>query len=163
MQEAATISELPNVPAVYALCGGRGNGLHVAYVGIAEALRRRIREHLVTHNSSVTTGASVASLNPNLVTEVRWWEHERFSEQGRLEAAELIAFKVLDPALRSRGAVQDAVHTILADREFTSKMEALFTGGPIGRLTIPTLQDALERIKDLENRLAALEKKLSGR
>lgn len=163
MREVATISELPNTPAVYALYGGRGNGLHVAYVGMAEALRRRIRQHLVTHDSSVTTGASVASLNPNLVTEVRWWEHPRFAEQAWREAAELVAFKVLDPVLRSRGTVQDAVRTILADPTFTTAMEVLFAGDPAGRLSIPTLQDALDRIEALEHRLAALEEKLSGR
>jgi hypothetical protein len=163
MREAATISELPNAPAVYALYGGRGQGLHAAYVGVAEALHRRIRQHLVTHDSSVTTGASVASLNPNLVTEVRWWEHPAFSERPRLEAAELVAFKVLDPVLRSRGVVQDTVNKILAEQNFESEMEALFAGDPIGRLSIPTLQDALERIEALEHQLAALEKKLSGR
>lgn len=129
---------------------------------MAEMLRRRIRQHLVTHDSSVTTGASVASLNPTLVTEVRWWEHERFAEQAPLKAAELIAFKVLDPVLRSRGAVQDAVRMILNDPTFTSAMGALFTGDPTGRLSIPTLQDALDRIEALEHQLAALEKKLRG-
>ena len=163
MQEVVTISELPQRPAVYALYGGRGNGLHVAYVGMAEILRRRIRQHLVSHDSSVTTGTSVASLNPDLVTEVRWWEHERFAEQAPLKAAELVAFKVLDPVLRSRGAVQESVRTMLADRTFTGEMETLFTGDPTGRLSIPTLQDALDRIEALEHRLTALEKTLAGR
>ena len=38
----SAISELPAVPAVYAMYGGRGRGLYVAYVGVAGKLRLRV-------------------------------------------------------------------------------------------------------------------------
>jgi hypothetical protein len=42
-------------------------------------------------------------LNPDYVTELRWWEHPDFAERYVLEAAELVAYDMLNPALRSRG------------------------------------------------------------
>ena len=73
-----TTSDLPKVPAVYALYGGRGRGSYVAYVGQAVKLRVRIEQHLVRRDSSVVTGVAAVSLNPDHVTEVRWWVHPEF-------------------------------------------------------------------------------------
>jgi hypothetical protein len=42
------------------------------------------------------------SLNSDFVTEAQWWEHPDFEKQEVLEAAELVAFDVLEQALRSR-------------------------------------------------------------
>jgi hypothetical protein len=103
------------------------------------------------------------SLNPDLVTEVAWWEHPTFAERARLEAAELIAIDVLEPTLRSRGASQTEARRWYADPAFSTEMRALFAGEPAGRLTIPTLQDALKRIAELERRLALLEARLAER
>jgi len=33
---ANAVSQVSNIPAVYAMYGGRGRGLHVAYVGISD-------------------------------------------------------------------------------------------------------------------------------
>ena len=44
---ANVVAQLPNAPAVYAMYGGRGRGLYVAYVGIADDLRGRINQHLL--------------------------------------------------------------------------------------------------------------------
>ncbi len=153
MQVAETISALPNAPAVYALFGGRA----AAYVGVADKLKQRITQHLIRRDSSVVTGASVVSLNPALVTEVVWWAHPSFTDRVNLEGAELVAFDVLQPTLRSRGASQSEAIRRYADAAFSAEMRALFSGEPSGTLTIPTLQDALERIERLERRLAALE------
>jgi hypothetical protein len=161
MRTITTIADLPNVPAVYAMYGGRGRSLHVAYVGIAEKLRNRIEQHLIRRDSSVTTGTSVVSLNPELVTEVRWWEQSEFADRAYREAAELVAFDVLEPALRSRGGITDRAKQPYADEQFQHGMRYLFSGEPIGRLVIQTLQDALERIEALERRVALLEKMLA--
>ena len=61
------------------------------------------------HYSSVTTGVSAVALNPDLVSEIRWWFEPSFSQREVLEAAEQIAFQVLNPALRSRGGVTGRV------------------------------------------------------
>jgi hypothetical protein len=160
MLRPSSISELPNVPAVYAMCGGRNRGLHTAYVGLADALRRRVFQHLVKRDSSVSTGTSAASLNPDYVTQVLWWEHPSFTERHVLEAAELIAFDVLNPALRSRGGIQEKAKQLSQDLEFRNRMRPLFSGEPHGLLVLPTLQDALERIVALEERVVELERTL---
>jgi Ca2+/Na+ antiporter len=53
--------------------GGHKSNSHVAYVGIAGHLKRRIKQHLIRRDSSVTTGTSVLSLTPELVTKLHWW------------------------------------------------------------------------------------------
>ncbi len=93
MTELAAISDLPSQPAVYALYGGRGRGLHVAYVGSARDLRNRVTQHLIRRDSSITTGVTVAMLNADHVTQVRWWEHPSFADETHLLAAELLAFE----------------------------------------------------------------------
>lgn len=69
------------------------------------------------------------------------------------EAAQLGAYHVLEPALRIRGAVSNRAIELYQDDAFYEEMEALFRGEPRGRLIITTLEDALERIKILEQRL----------
>ena len=159
-REISSVSDLPNVPAVYAMYGGQRPHLYVAYVGIAGKLRNRVVQHLVRRDSSVATGTSAAMLNPDYVTAVWWWEHPEFVEKHVLQAAELVAFDELGPALRSRGAVQKKARELYADQGFRGKMHSLFSGEPAGRLIIPTLQDALERIADLERRASELERRL---
>lgn len=163
LDATSSISDLPSRPAVYALYGGRGRGLHVAYVGMARDLRARITQHLIRRDSSISTGATVVTLNAALVTQVRWWEHPRFAEEAYLLAAELVAFDTLDPVLRSRGQPQEQARQLYTNPEFYSQMRAAFAGEPTGQLTLPTLQDALERIAALEERLNALEAQLKAR
>jgi hypothetical protein len=107
-----SVSGLPSVQAVYAMYGGQGRSLYVAYVGLASNLRQRLTQHLIRRDSSVMTGVSAVSLNPDLITEVRWWEHPDFARQEILEADELVAFDVLEPALRSRGGITDRAKQI---------------------------------------------------
>jgi hypothetical protein len=157
MLKINSISELPNVPAVYAMYGGQGGSNYVAYVGIADVLKRRVRQHLIQRDSSVVVGVTAVSLNPDFVTEVRWWEHPEFAERRILQAAELVAFDVLEPALRSRGGITAEAKRLYADTVFNERMRALFAYEAAGQLLIATLQSALERISDLERRVAALE------
>jgi hypothetical protein len=88
---------------------------------------------------------------------LRWWEHSDFGVRHILEAAELVAFEILEPALRSRGGIQEQSKALYADEEFTARMQTLFQGEPTGCLMILTLQDALDRIEELENRVRSLE------
>jgi hypothetical protein len=73
-----SLSELPSKPSAYAMYGGRGRGQYCAYVGIADNLKRRVMQHLVRGDSSVATGTSAVVLNPDYVTEVRWWSMKAF-------------------------------------------------------------------------------------
>ena len=153
MKEVTTLSDLPNVPAVYALYGGQGKGMYVAYVGQAKKeLKTRIIEHLVRHNSSVTTGVNTVSLNPDLVTKVGWWEHNDFSNLSKLAAAELVAFDALDPVLRSREPIPTQANQFYSDSVFRKAMIDLFRGEMSGHFIVPTLQTAFARILTLEKR-----------
>jgi hypothetical protein len=155
-----SIRDLPGVPAVYALYGGEGFGRYVAYVGIGSDLRVRIDQHLVRRDSSISTGTSAAMLNPDYVTEINWWEHPFFEDRVKLEAAELVAFDVLEPSLRSRGAPRRASVSLLNDTDFVEAMKSLLVGEPTGHLSLPSLATALERIDELERRVTDLEKRI---
>jgi hypothetical protein len=158
--ELESLDQLPRVPAVYALYGGGNRNRHVAYVGVAGKLKQRIIQHIVNRDSSVTTGTSAAMLNPDHVSEVRWWEHPDFEDRDVLNAAEMVAFDVLNPALRSRGAAQHSARAIASEEDFVTTMRDLFQGEPTGKLVLPTLDTALGRIRDLEARVRAVEEKL---
>ncbi len=157
MSFISSVRELPSEPAVYAMYGGQGRSAYVAYVGLAGNLRQRLAQHLISRDSSVVTGVSAVSLNPELVTRVEWWTGEGFEERAVLEAAELIAFDVLEPVLRSRGGITERAKQLHADANFNEKMRTMFASPPAGVLTIHSLQHALERIEELERRVKALE------
>jgi hypothetical protein len=77
-----------------------------------------------------------------------------------LEAAELVALNALEPALRSRGAIRAAAREPAKSANFRLDIMEILDE-PSGHLTFPTLQDALERIAQLERHLAALEARLN--
>lgn len=158
--QITAINKLPKTPAVYALYGGQDQK-YVAYVGMARKLRDRINQHLVRRDSSVTTGTSAASLLPDNITEVHWWEHPDFTDHFALEAAELVAFDVLEPSLRSRGAIQERIKQYFNDAAFHQKMKDLFASEPTGCLIIPNLQSVLNRVEQLEKRIDTLEQALA--
>jgi len=156
MYKVPNLSKLPNEPAVYALYGGKSNRKFVAYVGIADKLRQRVTQHLVRKDSSITTGTSLVSLNPDMVTELRWWQNNSFSKRDYLEAAETIAFEILDPVLRSRGKLTERATQLLNDERFVIEMRELFSDEPTGSLDFPDVQDILSKISTLEQEITSL-------
>jgi hypothetical protein len=156
---ASSIGQLPNDPAVYAMYGG-GERPYVAYVGLAGNLRGRIEQHLVRRDSSVTTGTAAVGLNPDHIRAVVWWQHHAFSDRVELAAAELVAFDVLEPALRSRGGIPTEALARSGDEAFRAEMTALFSSEPTGRLMLPSFASLAERVEQLERRLDRIE---SGR
>jgi hypothetical protein len=157
MINVTSISELPNLPAVYVLYGGKVGNRYVAYVGLADKLKRRIEQHLVARDSSVATGTSATGLNPDFITELRWWVNQKFNDRNVLEAAELVAFSLFDPSLRSRGNIRKTASELYKRPDFQKEMKEFFSREPDGRFVIPTLQDALRRIEQLEKRITKLE------
>jgi hypothetical protein len=156
------LADLPNCPALYALCGGTSRHAYVAYVGITDKLKRRAAQHLLTRDSSAATGTSATGINPDYVTEIRWWEHRRFSKPAAREAAELVAFGVLDPALRSRKRVGKAAQDLLMSSRFRKEMEMLLKNAPTGHLHIPSLEQVARRLATFEDRLARIEEQLNA-
>ena len=159
MAVVSSIADLPDVAAVYGLHDRRTGTL--IYLGETGNLRARIKQHLITRDSSVVTGAFAASINPDLVGEVRWWAHTALSDRAGREAAELVATALLYPVLRDRDRPQAAAMVRYADPAFRAQMEQLFQGPPSGRLVMPTLQDALARIAELEAELGRLRGRLA--
>jgi len=155
------ISDVPNVPAVYAMYGGEDPNLYIAYVGITTSLKDRISQHLIRRDSSVATGTSATCLNPDYVTKLEWWVYPEFNNEATLQAAVLVAFEVFEPALRSRGNISSKAKNIYADTKFREKMRNLFSSEPAGSISFPSLQNAWSRINELEERIILLEKRLN--
>lgn len=155
---ALSIPELPSSAGIYAMFGGEkvGKGW-VAYVGIAGNLRGRLDQHFVKRDSSVVTGTSAVGVNIEHVRYVDWWCHERFEDEDQRHAAELLAFKVLEPALRSRGRPRQAAVAHLDDPAFVDEVTATLSGPPEGRLVLPRVADLAAQVRDLSARLESLE------
>jgi hypothetical protein len=157
MRDFSPIYNLPNTPAVYSFYSGGRGPQYVAYVGIAGKLKQRIVQHLIRRDSSVATGTSAVSLNPDQLTRMEWWEHPTFDRTVNLKAAEMVAFDVLQPALRSRGRDDSAGREVMAQASFRESMVALFKGQPSGAVDFLSLSDALQRIDQMVKRIEALE------
>jgi hypothetical protein len=152
----AAIGELPSVPAIYAMYGG-GDRRHVAYVGIGDDLRRRVTQHLVNRNSSATTDTGAVRLHPDHISAVAWWEHPNFEDRVKLEAAELVAFDVLEPTMRSRGGITGEAKQQASDDGFRDEMASMFADAPTGRLELMTFAGLMKRLAALELRVDRLE------
>jgi hypothetical protein len=156
MEIVYSIYDLPTAPSVYAMYGGRKQK-HIAYVGIGTNLQQRLNQHFIKRDSSVATVTSTAGINPDYVTEVAWWEDSSFNDGDCLEAAELVAFDVLEPALRSRGNTSKKALEIYKDDSFKAKMRSLFEGEPSGKLILPNLEDLYKKLLQLEKRVQRIE------
>src|SRR5437660_6082407 len=113
----------------------------VAYVGDAGNLRQRLGQHFINRDSSVVTGTSAAGLNIDHVRYVEWWEHEAFKDEDSRRAAELVAFDLLNPALRSRANPRRIARDLYGDRGFYGSMAEVFNAPPAGMLLLPRLPD----------------------
>jgi hypothetical protein len=157
-QVASRFPEVPKRPAVYAMYGGEPPRTWVAYVGTAGDLNRRLVQHFVNRDSSVVTGTSAAGINIDAVRYVEWWEDPRFEDPDVRHAAELVAFEVLDPALRSRGNPRQAAKEHYDDLEFNASMAQLFRRSADGRFAPPRVWDLAERLSQVEARVQQLER-----
>lgn len=160
-RSVSTWPEVPALPAVYAMHGGERPRTWVAYVGIAGDLQGRLRQHFVRRDSSVMTGSSAVGVNIDLVNHVDWWEHPTFADDDHRHAAEMIAFEVLDPALRSRGSPRRSARDLFDDSSFHAEMTQLFRKPATGRFTPPRLSDLAAEVRSLLVRLSELEERVA--
>ena len=154
--EAKALNEVPRDPGLYAMYGGLPEGW-VAYVGQAGNLARRLAQHLERRDSSVTTGTSAVGLHVDYITRAVWWVHSDFSNKYRRLAAELIAFDIFNPALRSRGGISQEARDLLEDPRFVTDMKTLLRGEPAGEYRPPSLPNLADRLANIEARLKRLE------
>jgi hypothetical protein len=104
----------------------------VAYVGMARNLHRRLFQHFINQDSSVLTSGAVR-LNLDYVRWVERWEHEDFDDDAKLHAAELVAFDVFEPVLRSRGhPTRAAVDSTRTRRSGSDSSSCSEPGRPVG-------------------------------
>ena len=143
------IKHLPQFPGIYAFKGPNDNHGAYSYVGLSNKPRDRVSQHLLRRDSSVATGASAISLNPDKIAECHWWIHETFGSGEHLEAAELIAFEIFNPTLVSKGSSSSAALEISRDLEFREQMEDLFSNTPSGYAVFYDLSWAVIMIKIL--------------
>ena len=97
-------------------------------------------------------------LNPDKVSCIRWWLHPKFSNKAHREAAEVVAFEVLNPSLRSRGKVTKRAKDVLKDQTFRDEIACLFRGKPSGVFYPKTLDNLADLVLELHNRVSELEK-----
>ena len=150
-----SLSSIPKAAGIYAMYDRSGG---VAYVGLSTNLRGRIEQHMIRRDSSVATGVSATVLNPDKVARICWWLNSRFSDQAYREAAEVVAFEVLNPSLRSRGKVTNHAKPILEDQTFCDEMARLFRSKPSGVFYPKTFDNLADLVLKLEKRVSELEK-----
>jgi hypothetical protein len=88
--------------------------------------------------------------------------NHKFELKTNLLAAEIIAFKVLNPALRSRGKPSTSAQMICEQREFKAEIIALFAGRPAGTYMPKNLDNLSAIVIELSKRLDKLEKDREG-
>jgi hypothetical protein len=135
-------STIPQAPALYLLEDFNGNA---AYVGMSGQLRSRIDQHFVRRDSSVTTGVAAASLNPDRIRRVKWWLDDRFGQREWLEAAELVAFEIFEPTLRSLGGISEKARAICEQRGFREEVALILGRKPNGEFYPLNLQNLHDR------------------
>lgn len=147
-----------NKPGIYVMYDKTGK---VIYVGSSKNIHKRIKQHIIRQDSSVTTGASATSLNPEKISSIHWWLHEDFFDIDRLKAAELIAFDEFKPILSSRANEIKAAKMICNDNTFKDEIIGLLKDKPSGIYRPYNLINLKDYVQKLEERVFALEKQLS--
>ena len=163
MRSFDEIKHLPQFPGIYGFKGPNDIQDNYSYIGISNKLRGRASQHLLKRDSSVATGASAISLNPDKIAECHWWIHESFGAREYLEAAELIAFERFNPTLVSRGSPSTKALDISNNEDFIKQMEKLFSNVPSGYIKFYDLSWAVNKIKELENEILELKKVISDK
>ena len=90
MRSFDEIKHLPQFPGIYGFKRSNNIQDNYSYNGLSNKLRESLSQHLLKSDSSVTTGTSAISLNPDKIAECHWWIHKSFGTREYLEAAELI-------------------------------------------------------------------------
>jgi len=104
-------------------------------------------------DSSVTTGVSAAGLNTESVRRAKWWLDPRLEQQVWREAAELVAFDLFQPTLRSLGGISEAAKNLYGRPGFAESVREMLTKHPAGEFYPLNLRNLLARVEELETRL----------
>ena len=160
MRDFSDLGQVPRAAGMYCLLGREGRGTYDAYVGISNNIRSRLEQHLIRKDSSISTGVSAASLQPDHVVGVVWWIGEIFDNEAQREAAELIAFETLQPTLRSRGRVRAAARSFLEEPAFRVQIEEVISSRD-SIIMFPSIADLRREVEDLRKIISALKNQIS--
>jgi len=133
---------------------------NAVYIGISTNLRNRIRQHMIRRDSSVTTKTSAVRLNPDYIEVIKWWVNDKFEDKVVLEAAELVAFDVFNPVLRSKGSVSLEAKKLYKKEKFKSEIKSILLDKQSGYLHFPDLNNVLSKIDKLKMRVDNLEERI---
>jgi hypothetical protein len=151
-----SLKKIPDGPGVYALYEHD----QVILVGSAPDLRELAEQHLVGSRGPSADLREVIP-HPERITKICWWQHAALADDGRRNAARAVAIEVLGPVNRPRFTLSSLGEVALADPEFVKSMEALFHGPPAGAFIPQTLDEMARSVYELEDRVAALERRLA--
>jgi hypothetical protein len=152
-----SLKVIPDGPGVYALYEGE----RAMLVGSAPDLRSLAEQHLVQGGPSQELLAVLP--HPERITRICWWQHPALADDGKRNAARSVAIEVLAPVNRPRFTLSGLGETALADPSFFKQMNALFRGPPAGVFVPQTLNETVRTVYELEERVAALERRLADR
>jgi hypothetical protein len=143
-----------------------GPGVYVFYehdramlVGSAPNLRSLAEQHLVGQGGPSEELRAVLP-HPERITRICWWQHPALQDDGKRNAARYVAIEVLSPVNRPRFTLSALGEMALADPEFVKAMNAMFHGPPAGSFLPQTLDEMVRTVYELEEKVAALERRL---
>jgi len=156
---SSMMKKVSSSQGIYAMFENKSDKNSV-YVGISTNLRNRIRQHMIRRDSSVTTKTSAVRLNPDYIEVIRWWVNDKFEDKIVLEAAELAAFDVFNPVLRSKSSVSREAEKLYQQKKFKSEIKSILLEKQSGELHFPDLSKVLGKIDRLKMRVDRLEDKI---
>ena len=151
-----SLNKIPDGPGVYALYEQD----RAMLVGSAPDLRALAEQHLAGSQGPSADLREVVP-HPERITRICWWQHPALADDGRRNAARAVAIQVLGPVNRPRFTLSSLGEVALADPEFVKSMNALFHGPPAGAFIPQTLDEMARSVYELEDRVAALERRLA--
>lgn len=153
-----SLNKFPDGPGVYALYEHD----QALAVGATPNLRQLAEEHLFAADGPSAALREVVG-RPERITEISWWQHPAFADEGRRHAARWVAIEVLAPVDRPRFSLSKVGEAALQDAEFVKSMNQLFHGAPAGSF-VPQTLDALARsVYELKEKVAELERRLAAK
>ena len=162
MRDFSALKTVPKKPGLYCLLGEEGRSTFNAYVGISGDIRGRLEQHLIRRDSSTATGVKAAALLPDHVRGAIWWVAPEFDDVVTREAAELVAFDLLEPTLRSRGRLRPEAKSLAQDEAFRARISFMLEDTD-NRAWFPSITDLYAEIRDLRSRIEVLETAMSER
>jgi hypothetical protein len=108
-------------------------------------------------DSSAVVESAPVQINVDSISSLKWWQHDDFQSRDRLEGAEIVAFEVLKPTMRSRGGVSASGQKQSTKSVFRDEMLRLFHSTATGSLKFPNIRDLARKLSELERRIDELE------